>query len=199
MLDRFRGLSRSRESSQSSAQRESGLNHDLSKSFAAFGHNEHASTITASTPATLPKEYTVNDKLKAKDTDAIVEDDTVVTSSADLWSAAYREAVSSLGEEVKSVVLKGERIEMLFASLEETNGELAGHSLFRRGAQRLQEPLKNFKLALDIASPLTSIEPTASTAIGVVRSVTAVSLLGSRYFRLLARLALTGCNCYLWR
>lgn len=117
-----------------------------------------------------------NVNVQANDSIAVAEDDTVAAESIDLWSAAYREAVSGFGEEVKSVILKGERIEKLFTSLEETNERLAGDSLFRKGVQRLQAPLRNFKLALDIASPLTSIEPTASTAVGVVRSVTAVSL-----------------------
>lgn len=93
----------------------------------------------------------------------------------DLWSTAYREAVFSFGDEVKSVILKGEKIETLLANLQGTNEELAGDSLFRRGVQRLQTPLKNFKLALDMARPLASIEPTASTAVGVVSCVTAVS------------------------
>jgi hypothetical protein len=76
---------------------------------------------------------------------------------------------------VESIILKGERTETLLTSLQETNEELAGDSLFRRGLRRLQAPLKNFKLALDMASPLASIEPTASTAVGVVSWVTAVS------------------------
>ncbi len=76
---------------------------------------------------------------------------------------------------MKTVISKGGGIEKLFTSLEETHGKVAGDSLFGRGVQRLQAPLRNFKLALDLASPLTSIEPTASTAVGVVSSVTAVS------------------------
>lgn len=153
-------------------------------------HNERAFTLTASAPPISVEKFEVNENIQAKDSIAVVEDnnieddtvedDTLAAGSTDLWSAAYREAVSSFGEEVKSVILQSERIEKLFTSLEEANEKLAGDSLFRRGVQRLQAPLRNFKLALDIASPLTSIEPTASTAVGVVSTVTAVSFLTSR-------------------
>ncbi|KAL8707336.1 MAG: hypothetical protein Q9225_007773, partial [Loekoesia sp. 1 TL-2023] len=154
---------------------------DKGRNIAVPVHNERAFTLAASTPPVSWEKFEVSDNIQTKDSIAIVEDDTVedvtvAARSTDLWSAAYREAVSSFGEEVKSVILKGERIEKLFTSLEEANEKLAGDSLFRRGVQRLQAPLRNFKLALDIASPLTSIEPTASTAVGVVSSVTAIAI-----------------------
>jgi hypothetical protein len=41
----------------------------------------------------------------------------------------------------------------------------------------LQVPLDSFKLALDLVTPLTSIEPTAGMVFGIVKGVTAVSLL----------------------
>ncbi|KAL8753763.1 MAG: hypothetical protein Q9199_004811 [Rusavskia elegans] len=109
---------------------------------------------------------------------AITEaDNTTAAGSADLWSAAYREAVNSFEEEVRSVILKGESIERLFTSLEETHAKNARDSLFVRGVQRLQAPLRNLKLALDMAGPLTSIEPIAATAVGVVSVVTAALVL----------------------
>lgn len=134
------------------------------------------STITPSTPPISSDECEVVDNVQAENSLAGVEDATIEAGSTDLWSAAYREAVSSFGEEVKTVISKGEKIEKLFTSLEETNEKDAGDSLFRKGVRRLQAPLRNFKLALDMAKPLASIEPTASTAVGVVTSVTAVSL-----------------------
>ncbi|KAI4268987.1 MAG: hypothetical protein LQ337_007536 [Flavoplaca oasis] len=130
----------------------------------------------ASTPPISSEICEVDDNVPAKNRFAVVEDDTDAAGSTDLWSAAYREAVGSFGEEAKSVVLKAQRIEELFTSLEETNGKVAGDSLFGRGVQRLGAPLRNFKLALDMASPFTSIEPTASTAVGVVSSVTAIAI-----------------------
>lgn len=137
--------------------------------------NELASINTASTPCISSEECEIDETVPANDSPAVVKDDAITTGSTDLWSAAYREAVSSFGEEVQNVISKGERIETLFTSLEEANETVAGDSVFRRGVRRLQAPLRNFKLALDMARPLASIEPTASTAVGVVTSVTAVS------------------------
>lgn len=99
-------------------------------------------------------------------------------ASSNLWSAAYREAVESLGEEIDIAILKGENVTELFRQLEEIDEEVTQESTFVRGVKYLrsiQVPLEKFKLALDLASPLANIEPTATTVVGVVRSVTAVS------------------------
>lgn len=193
--DKWRWRSKSRESSQNPPKRELSLDpslhnelssthrSDIGSNLAAAAHNERVSTVTASTQSPSGKSQ-AEDNVQARDNVAIIDVAAVAAIPTDLWSAAYREAVFSLGEEVDSVFLKGERIENLLTSLEEANGELAGSSLFRRGVQRLQTPLRNLKLALDIASPLTSIEPTASTAVGVVSSVTAVSLPFSRPYEI---------------
>ncbi|KAL8836220.1 MAG: hypothetical protein Q9170_002997 [Blastenia crenularia] len=192
--DKLRRLSRSREPSQDPHQRPSSPTPEASKrvslakepsskhqsesgrSRVASVDNESTSITTPSTPPISSENCKADHSVQAKRSTAVVECDIVAAGSTDLWSTAYREAVSSFGEEVKSVILKGERVEKLFTSLEESNEKVAGESLFGRGVQRLQAPLRNFKLALDMASPLTSIDPTASTAVGVVRSVTAVAI-----------------------
>ena len=96
----------------------------------------------------------------------------------DLWSAAYHEAVKCLGDDINSTSLKGETVRQLFAQLEEIDKEASQLSLFLRGLRylrSLQIPLERFKLALDLAAPLTSLELTTATVFGVVKSVTAVS------------------------
>lgn len=96
----------------------------------------------------------------------------------DLWSAAYREAVEKLGKDVDVAILKGENVAELFMQLEELDKDTVQESAFLRGVKylhSLQVPLERFKLALDLASPLTSIEPATSAVFGVVRGVTAVS------------------------
>lgn len=111
-------------------------------------------------------------------TESNVVSNQVATGAADpqdLWSVAYREAVLSFPDEMKSGILANGKVSELFTSLGETNKELIVNSLFRRGLQRLQGPLGNIKLGLDIVRPVASIDPTASTALGVVSSVTAVS------------------------
>lgn len=102
--------------------------------------------------------------------------------SSDLWSAAYREAVESF-KEMDIAVLEGQSVAQLFQSLEDIEKEATHESAFSRGVKYLrsiQVPLERFKLALDLASPLANIEPTATTVVGVVRSVTAVSSIHRR-------------------
>ena len=102
-----------------------------------------------------------------------------VFASSDLWSAAYREAVYNLGKDIDVAILKGKNVAQLFKELEEIDKKATQESAFLRGVTYLhsiQVPLERFKLALDLASPLTSLEPTATTVFGVVRCVTAVSL-----------------------
>ncbi len=101
-----------------------------------------------------------------------------VVVSSDLWSAAYHEAVHNLGKDIDVAILKGKNVAQLFRELEEIDKDATQESAFLRGVRYLhsiQVPLERFKLALDLASPLTSFEPTATTVFGVVRSVTAVS------------------------
>ena len=102
-----------------------------------------------------------------------------VVVSSDLWSAAYHEAVHNLGKDIDVAILKGKNVAQLFRELEDIDKDATQESAFLRGVKYLhsiQVPLERFKLALDLASPLTSFEPTATTVFGVVRSVTAVSL-----------------------
>ncbi len=96
---------------------------------------------------------------------------------SDLWSAAYREAVEGLGKDIDVAILMGSNVAQLFKQLEEIDREATRESAFVRGVaylRSIQVPLERFKLALDLASPLSSVEPTATTVIGVVRGVTAV-------------------------
>ena len=99
--------------------------------------------------------------------------------SSDLWSAAYREAVESLGKDVDVAILVGSSAAQLFVELEGIDKGTTQQSVFLRGVaylRSIQVPLERFKLALDLASPLGNLDPAASAVIGVVRSVTAVSM-----------------------
>ncbi len=98
--------------------------------------------------------------------------------SSDLWSVAFREAVDSFGKDIDVAILKGKNVEQLFRELVEIDKEATQESVFLRGVRYLhsiQVPLERFKLALDLASPLTGLEPTVKTVFGVVTSVTVVS------------------------
>lgn len=96
---------------------------------------------------------------------------------SDLWSAAYREAVESLREEIDIAALKGKDAAQLFRELEDVTKEVTHESVFLRGMRYLQTlkvPLERFQQALDLATPLAKFEPTAATVLGVVRGLTAV-------------------------
>ncbi|OAP59319.1 hypothetical protein AYL99_06617 [Fonsecaea erecta] len=174
LLDKWRGRSKSREPSPKQPQCNPRVNSepDRGRNTAASVRNAYAPSVP---PPTLSKTPPVDHTAQAGST-VVAKNNAAGVGSTDMWSAAYREALSGFGDEVASVISKGDKIESLLTNLQETNEELAGDSLFRRGLRRLQAPLKNFKLALDMASPLASIEPTASTAVGVVTCVTAIAI-----------------------
>ncbi|KAG9247285.1 hypothetical protein BJ878DRAFT_580806 [Calycina marina] len=84
-----------------------------------------------------------------------------------------------LGKDIDIAILKGENVAQLFSQLEEIDKDKTQESVFFRNVRylhSLQVPLERFKLALDLASPLTNIEPHSSTVFGVVRSVTAIAI-----------------------
>lgn len=98
-------------------------------------------------------------------------------ASLDLWSAAFREAVDALGDEVDAASLQGKSLDFLFKELEGIEHDKTEDSSFMRGVSLLRSlkgPLENFKLGLDLASPFTRLDPTVTTVFGVVASVTAV-------------------------
>jgi hypothetical protein len=104
--------------------------------------------------------------------------------SSDLWSAAYREAVNSFKKDIDAAILMGSTAAQLFKKLKDVDREATHKSVLLRGVaylRSIQVPLKRFKLALDLASPLSSLDPTASTVFGVVRSVTAVGFFPLNY------------------
>lgn len=99
------------------------------------------------------------------------------SSSDDLWSAAFREAVEEIQNHTDISLLEGQNIAQLFEKLEQIDEQAIQEDAFLRGVKYLRSihvPLENFKLALDLATPLAALEPTTMTVFGVVKSVTAV-------------------------
>jgi hypothetical protein len=107
-----------------------------------------------------------------------LHDDThSVVAPSDLWSEAYYEAVNSLGTDIDAAILMGSNAAQLFKQLEEIETETNQESIFLRGVaylRSIQVPLERLKLALDLASPPSSLDA-ATTVFGMVRSVTAVN------------------------
>ncbi|KFY93587.1 hypothetical protein V498_04342 [Pseudogymnoascus sp. VKM F-4517 (FW-2822)] len=132
---------------------------------------DQSTFVTVIHPSGLEENSPLNHSTLSVDIDLVIV-------SSDLWSAAYREAVDSFGKGINAAIFKGENVAQLFKQLEEVDKEATQESAFLRGVrylQFLQVPLERFKLALDLATPLTNIEPTA-TVFGVVRSVTAIAI-----------------------
>ncbi|KAG5925799.1 hypothetical protein E4U42_003931 [Claviceps africana] len=92
----------------------------------------------------------------------------------DLWSAAYREAFDCLEEDTRQAILKGKKADQLFTQLKSMDKEASDESLLKRSIkhlQSLQQALEDFKLALDRASPISSIGPTTTaTVLDAVKS-----------------------------
>ncbi|TPX14511.1 uncharacterized protein E0L32_005475 [Thyridium curvatum] len=134
--------------------------------------------VEGETPIPLPPslDLQVNVSVDGSNLDIAVEATKV---PSDLWTAAYRDAVDSLGKDIDIAILKGHNVAELFKQLEKMDKDTTQESVFLRGVKYLQSlrvPLERFKLALDLASPLTSIEPTTATVFGVVKGVTALAI-----------------------
>ena len=142
---------------------------DTSTELTATTDNEgHTQTNQSATP----EQESVYHSIRGNDNGAL-------NVSSDLWSAAYREAINSLGDDIDVAILMASNAAQLFKELEEIDKDATQESAFIRGVaylRSIQVPLERFKLALDIASPLSRLDPTATTVVGLVSSVTAVSL-----------------------
>ncbi|TPX15039.1 uncharacterized protein E0L32_004869 [Thyridium curvatum] len=92
--------------------------------------------------------------------------------SDDIWSAAYREAILTFDSSQRSLLLAGSR-ETFFQLMENLQGDVGGGSTLSRGLLHMKGPLERLNMALDVAKPLTSLEPTQalSTAVGIVQTV----------------------------
>lgn len=74
--------------------------------------------------------------------------------------------------------MQGINVAHLIRQFDEINKETTKKSAFVRGIRHshfIQVPLERFELALDLATPLTSLKSITVTISDVVRSVTAVS------------------------
>lgn len=103
--------------------------------------------------------------------------DDVPIDSTDLWSAALREAINTFEPRTDVAQFAGKTIAQLFTDLDTIDKSGTERSIFRRGLAHLQcvrGSLDNFKVALDLVHPFLSFDPTAATAVGIVRGVTAV-------------------------
>ncbi|KAK1139007.1 hypothetical protein N8T08_001586 [Aspergillus melleus] len=71
-----------------------------------------------------------------------------VIVATDLWSAAYREAVESLGEQMDIATLQGKNVAHLFKELEDMTEEITHESAFMRGVKYL----RSIQIAISLAT-----------------------------------------------
>ena len=76
--------------------------------------------------ASRPEQNFVNRSTRGNDVDSI-------TVSSDLWSAAYREAFDSLGDDIDVAILKGDSVAQLFKLREDMCGLCPSHHVHFRG------------------------------------------------------------------
>lgn len=103
----------------------------------------------------------------------------VLITPTDLWSTAFLEAFDTFEPKMDIARSTDKTIEQLFDDLGNINRLHSEESSFRRGLAHLRSvkaPLDNLKLALDLANPLVSFEPTAAIIVGIVRGVTTVMI-----------------------
>ncbi|KAF4451901.1 hypothetical protein F53441_5220 [Fusarium austroafricanum] len=99
-----------------------------------------------------------------------------ITVTSGLWSRAYQEAVQSIGQDVDIAILRGENISQLLKELIEVDKNATDGSVFLRGVaylKSIQVPLEQFTLVLNVAAPLTTLEPITCAVFGVIKGVTA--------------------------
>ena len=102
------------------------------------------------------------------------------TVGSDRWTAAYREAVSQLDDDVRAFISKEQDLQQLFNGLEKVNDEHRDTSMLRQGLIMIQKPLRYIDLVMGVAQPVAGLEPSASAAFGIVQSVTTVSMKTSK-------------------
>lgn len=102
--------------------------------------------------------------------------DGAMVDSENIGSLAYCDAIRKLDDESKEMVLRGRNLDQLLKNLGERDAESAKNSLSRKGLKKVQKPLENVKLAVDLAQPLLDLAPVVATAADAVKSLTIVGV-----------------------
>lgn len=102
--------------------------------------------------------------------------------STGLHSRAFQSAYQTLDlvqqQHIKLLESRGQqKAEDIFVVLSEENDKHKSMSWFRKGLTKVSSLTVNLKFCLDLASPLTALDPSATLAAGVVKSVASVSIL----------------------
>ena len=89
-------------------------------------HDAHSQTNQTTTRAKHPEHTSAHWLPSSKEVGSI-------TGRSGIWSAAYREAINSLGEDLDVAILMGNNATQLFKELEAIDNDASQHSAFLRG------------------------------------------------------------------
>lgn len=98
----------------------------------------------------------------------------ISTTGSELRNQAYHQACTTR-EHSEQQLLSGASFEELLRDLQREDEEHEQVSLFQKGVHRLSPVLNGVNSMLSLANPISSIEPSASSALAIVQIVTNVS------------------------
>lgn len=95
-------------------------------------------------------------------------------SSSDISDSAYHKAWSSLSEDQRKELTGEDEIRKLFDQLKQTDQGHQDQCLLRKGLRAVSPYLERLRITIDFISPFASVEPTAGTALGLIKGVNSV-------------------------
>ncbi|KAK3905582.1 hypothetical protein C8A05DRAFT_41489 [Staphylotrichum tortipilum] len=99
-----------------------------------------------------------------------------MSGKADLPQSAYQSALSSFPPADQTKLTKQDTLKLLFEQLNEADQAHHESSLMRRGLKRVKPFLERLNATIDFVSPFASMEPTAGTALGLVKGTATVAI-----------------------
>ncbi|KAK4060254.1 uncharacterized protein Triagg1_10804 [Trichoderma aggressivum f. europaeum] len=107
---------------------------------------------------------------------AITDGPDSIASSSDISASAYRKAWSSLSEDQRKELTGEDEIRKLFEQLKQTDQKHGDQCLLRKGLRAVSPYLERLRITIDFISPFASVEPTAGTALGLIKSVNSIAI-----------------------
>lgn len=98
-----------------------------------------------------------------------------IENDRERFTSAYKEALDSFNEGAIEAIQQSKGMEDLIQSLDRKRVDLNESSWFRKGLGILHGPLKRLDLLMPLGKAFAGLEPTASTAFGIVSAVIGVS------------------------
>lgn len=94
--------------------------------------------------------------------------------AANQWTAAYREAVDQLRDDVRVLICKEQDVHDMFSELEKTNEENRNTSWLRQGLVMMQGPLQYVNVMRGVGQSVAGLDTGVSAAFGIIDSVITV-------------------------